>query len=401
MAKNKLTQSFVDTATCAAGKQKSDYFDTELPGLLLKVMPSGKRTYYLRYKDTHGRTKEKSLFDAKVVSLNDARQKAKEILSALALGQDPFAEQQARNATPTLAAFYHTSYLPHIKAHKPKSWTTDEAAMRLHVLPALGKKYLDDIKRRDIQALVTQHSRHYKPASTNRMLNVLHRLLACAVEWEVTGITRNPASGVKKLKENNQRQRYLSESELKRLWQELETSECTSITALLKMLLLTGARKSEAARAQWRDIDFQNQQWRIPENKTGQVRYVPLSNMAIKMLRQLDKVAGCDYLFPNPKTLLPYDNIFHTWRNIRNAAGIPDIRIHDLRHSYASFLVNEGIAIYNVAQILGHSKLATTQRYAHLSHDSLLASSNTASNFISNAIAIKGSNEPPLLPKSA
>lgn len=388
MTKIRLTQTYVDNATCPAGKQKTDHFDTAVSGFLLKVMPTGKRTFYLRYKDSHGKVKEKALLDARVVSLADARHQAKIFLSELALGNDPFVTQQTKRATPTLKDFYTVHYLPYMKAHKPKSWKTDEAAMRLHVLPTLGKCYLDEIKRRDIQDLVTAHSRQHKPSSTNRMLNVLHRLFACALDWEITGISRNPVSGVSKLRENNQRQRYLSKDELRSLWHELETSEFTYVTALLKMLLLTGARKSEAAHAKWGDIDLQGNQWCIPEDKTGSARYVPLSNVAIDMLRQLERLEGCDYLFPNPATMQPYNNIFHTWRNIRNAADISDIRIHDLRHSYASFLVNQGTPIYEVAQILGHSKLSTTQRYAHLSQDKLLASTNVVGDLILDAIAI-------------
>lgn len=389
MPRVRLTQSYVDTeACCPAGKQKVDYFDTDVPGLLLKVMPTGKRTYYLRYKDSHHRSREKSLgLDARVVSLGDARQQAKQNLTEVALGRDPFASKQVRRETPTLNEFITTTYLPHIQVRK-KSWKVDETALRLHIQPTLGKLYMDGITRQEVNNLVNAHAKAYKPASTNRMLNILHRLFACALDWQIPGVTENPAARVKKLKENNQRDRYLSKEELRELWTELDASESTYITSAIKFLILTGARKAEAVNAKWDDINFQQREWTIRENKSGRTRRVPLSDVAIDTLRKVEIIPGCDYIFPNPSTLMPYNNLFHTWKKIREAAGIPDVRIHDLRHSYASFLVNNGVPIYDVSDILGHSNVATTKRYAHLSNEKLLASANTAGNYIKDAIAI-------------
>lgn len=388
MPKIKLTQPFVATASCPTGKQKVDYFDTEVSGLLLKVMPTGKRSYYLRFKDSHSRSCERSMgLDARVVSISEARQQAKHHLAELMLGRDPFTAKQTRRETPTLNEFIITTYLPHIQVRK-KSWKVDETAFRLHIQPTLGKLYMDDITRQEVNNLVNAHAKAYKPASTNRMLNVLHRLFACALDWQIPGVTENPAARVKKLKENNQRDRYLSKEELRALWAELDASESTYITSIIKFLILTGARKSEAVNATWNDINFHKCQWTIRENKSGKTRHVPLSDLAIDTLIQVERIPGCDYIFPNPKTLMPYNNLFHTWKKIREAAGIPDVRIHDLRHSYASFLVNNGMPIYDVSDILGHSNVATTKRYAHLSNEKLLVSANTAGNYIKDAIAI-------------
>nr|WP_163503604.1 site-specific integrase [Halomonas socia] len=387
MPKTKLTQPFVDSASCPTGKQKIDYFDTDIPGLLLKAMPTGKRTYYVRYKDPHGKMKERRLHDASVVSLGDARQQAKQVLSKIELGQDPFAEKRLKREVPTLNAFIHDTYLPYLKAAK-KSWQLDEAQLRLHVQPSIGKLYMDDIKFHHVNQLFIAHNKVHKPASTNRMLNVLHRLFVCAMDWETPGVSQNPVSKIKKLKENNQRDRYLSEEELSKLWKVLDDLSCTVHGYLFKFLILTGARKNEVTKCRWCDIEIQGKQWRIPENKSGKVRYVPLSEHAIGILQSIDRHASCDYVFPNPETMKPYINLFHAWNSIRQDAGIPDVRIHDLRHSYASYLVNNGTPIYEVKELLGHSNVSTTQRYAHLSNVKLLNSTNIVGNYVHQATAI-------------
>lgn len=392
MPKKLLTQAFVSSATCPEGKQKVDYFDTELTGLLLKVMPTGKRTYYIRYKDAHGRQKEKQLFNAATVMLKQARQQAKEKLAQLALGQDPFTAEAAKLTVPTLVSFVRDSYLPHIEVNK-KSWKVDEAMLRLHVLPQIGRLYLDDITKRHIVDVISRHSQHAKPSSTNRMITVIQRLFNCALEWQTPGLVENPASNLKKRKDPYKRDRYLTPEELQALWAAIERSSAEMLPYIVRMLILTGARKSEVAQAQWADIDWQQCQWRIPKNKSGKVRYVPLSELAIKLLKELKTTSQCPYIFANPKTQKPYVNFYHSWNTARHEAGIPDVRVHDLRHTYASYLVNMGIPIYEVKEILGHANIATTQRYAHLSHSTLLKTTNLLASHVESSLTASLDNE--------
>ncbi|WP_167470117.1 tyrosine-type recombinase/integrase [Vreelandella andesensis] len=380
-----LTQVFIDAATCPTGKQKVDYFDTELAGLLLKVMPTGKRTYYLRYKDSHGKTKEKQLFNASVVDLKTARQQAKEKLAQLALGQDPFADQKLKRTVPTFAAFVRDSYLPYIETNK-KSWKLDEAMLRLHVLPYLGKHYLDNITKRHVVDVISCHAKHSKPSSTNRLMTVIQCLFNCALAWDVPGLTTNPANKLAKRKDPYQRDRYLTHEELRALWKAIDCSQAEMLPYIVRMLIFTGARKNEVAHAQWTDIDWYTKQWRIPKNKSGKVRFVPLSDAAINLLCELKPKSKSAYIFANPKTQKPYVNFYHSWNTARKEAGITNIRIHDLRHTYASYLVNIGIPIYEVKEILGHANIATTQRYAHLSHATLLEATNQLAGHVNNSL---------------
>ena len=150
------------------------------------------------------------------------------------------------------------------------------------------------------------------------------------------------------------------------------------------MLILTGARKREVLDAKWKDFDLARRLWRIPTTKSGKARFVPLSDGAIGLLQNVPRLEGVDYVFPHPIKGVPYASIFYAWHKARTLAGLTDVRLHDLRHSHASFLVNAGRTLYEVQHILGHSQVATTQRYAHLSPDTLLAATNSVHKALGN-----------------
>jgi integrase len=188
----------------------------------------------------------------------------------------------------------------------------------------------------------------------------------------------NPTAGIDLHKENNKLERYLTHKEALRLFEALEKSESKHLKYIITMLLLTGARKNEVLQAKWSDFDLEQRIWSIEFNKTGKVRHIPLGDSVMKLLNALPRIEGNAYLFPSPATGKPYIQIFNSWDTARKRAGLPDVRIHDLRHSFASFLVNSGRSLYEVQKILGHTQVKTTQRYAHLSQESLIAAANTA-----------------------
>jgi integrase len=153
------------------------------------------------------------------------------------------------------------------------------------------------------------------------------------------------------------------------------------------MLILTGARKREVLDARWEDFDFERRSWRIHTTKLGKPRFVPMSDGVIALLELVPRYE-CDWVFPNKKTLKPYASIFYSWNAARTKANLSDVRIHDLRHSYASFLVNAGRSLYEVQRLLGHTQSKTTQRYAHLSHDTLLDATNAANKAVGNMMGL-------------
>jgi integrase len=147
---------------------------------------------------------------------------------------------------------------------------------------------------------------------------------------------------------------------------------------IIPFLLLTGARKREVLDARWCDIDTARSFWRIPVTKSGRERHVPLSTAAVELLQSVSRRRNCEWIFANPQTLKPYVSVFISWNTARTAAGLSDVRMHDLRHSFASFLVNAGCSLYEVQKILGHASVVMTQRYSHLSQDSLLRAASHA-----------------------
>ncbi|XKH59384.1 site-specific integrase [Halomonas sediminis] len=381
MPSQNLTQTFVDRSNlCPKGKKKVDYFDSKLSGLLLKVLDTGRKTWYLRYSNAHGRIREKKLASATVVTLSDIREFARRHLSDIALGNDPFDAAEAMKAIPTLSVFINETYMPYIRSHK-RSWKTDQILLRAHVLPNWGHLHLDEITQQRAIKLFADHRLTHKPASTNRVYDMLNTVFHLAIRWE-TGLTANPLKNVRRYKENNKRERYLTEGEAKQLFEALETTKAPQLRAIVTMLLLTGARLSEVLNAQWKDFDTQARVWTIEFNKSGKTRYVPLSNSAIQLIENMPRIEGCAYSFANPQTKEPYSSIHYAWDTVRKRAGLADLRIHDLRHSFASFLVNGGRSIYEVQKILGHTQIRTTQRYAHLSQETLLEAASTAMNSV-------------------
>ena len=146
-------------------------------------------------------------------------------------------------------------------------------------------------------------------------------------------------------------------------------------------MILTGARKSEVLKAKWKDIDMYNMMWTIPTSKSGKKRYIPISNELHKLILQIPKRKNI-YLFVSPKTNLPQNDVYQAWNNARIKANLKDVRMHDLRHSFASQLVNSGRSLYEVQTLLGHSSIKMTQRYAHLSNESLMSAVSCAGNLM-------------------
>ncbi len=385
MPKVALTPALIAKTVCSADQKKIDLFDTTTKGLVLEIRATGGGTYYHRYQNTRGQTRMFRLADAADVTLRQARELADKARNRIAMGEDPNTAKAEHKQVPTLAAFIQDSYLPFVKGYK-RSWGTDESLLRNHVLPKLGGKHLDEITKQDIIAL--HHGRRADgaaPGSANRLLIIMRYIFNLAVRWETPGVTANPTKDVALLEENNKLERFLSPDEAQRLYAAVCTSDNKMLQFIVPMLVLTGARKREVLDAKWSDFDLERKSWRIPMCKTGKARHVPLSGGALQVLAQISQVQGVEYVFANPKTKRPYVSIFCSWNTARKQAGLADVRIHDLRHSFASFLVNAGRTLYEVQKILGHTQVKTTQRYAHLAQQTLVDAANAAVSALGSA----------------
>ena len=210
-------------------------------------------------------------------------------------------------------------------------------------------------------------------------LKLLKHAFNLAIDWGLTD--SNPAVRVPMFNRDNKVEHYLDGDQLERLLSVLRDDPNRAVCGIALFLLSTGCRLNEALSATWEQVNLQNRVWRIPalNSKSKRIRSVPLNDTAIGILSRLDTVGADGYLFINTQTGKPYTTIMKVWSRLRSKAGLPQLRIHDLRHQFASFLVNSGRTLYEVQSILGHSDAKVTQRYAHLSSRSLQDAANTAS----------------------
>jgi integrase len=377
VAQISLNQQFVNTVVCPTDQSKQEITDLSCKGLVLEVRKSGGKTYYLRYTNDRGKQRQYRIGNATVLTLVQARTKCRATLNQIAIGQDPCEVKAQTRQVPTFANFIEDQYLPYVKSYK-RSWDTDVSLLKNHLLPRFSGTYMDEITRQDIVKMHSDRKASGAAAgSANRLLIMMRYIFNLAVRWEVPGIKANPTKGVPLMEENNKKERYLTVDEAQRLYDAVCKSQNTMLQYIVPMLILTGARKREVLDAKWEDFDFTRRIWRIPMSKSGKARRVPLSDGALNILSTMPRDMRCEWTFPNPDTKKPFVSIFCAWNTARQSVGLGDVRVHDLRHSHASFLVNAGRTLYEVQHILGHTQVKTTQRYAHLSTDTLLDATNS------------------------
>ena len=377
-----LDAAAVRAAVCPADKAKCDFYDTAIQGLVLEVRKSGGKTYWIRFRDKHGRQRQRRIGDANAITFDQARTAAQTLRARITLGEDPAEERRTLRTTPTLAAFAAERYMPFVKGYK-RSWESDDSYLRNHLLPQFGDRHLDEITQQEVIAF--HHARRaagYAPGTCNRVVILLRYMMNLARKWGLPGAEKNPASGVPLFEENNKRERFLTSEEARRLFAALEDSDNPQLRHVIPLLLLTGCRKRELLDSKWEHFDLERRVWRIPLSKSGRARHVPLSEGALRVLARLPRWDDCPFVVPNPKSRRPYRSFFYAWDTARKQAGLADVRIHDLRHSHASFLVNAGRSLYEVQKILGHTQLKTTQRYAHLSQATLLEAADAAADAV-------------------
>ncbi len=371
MPRVSLTARFVRTAACPPDRAKIDFFDVHRRGFMLEVRQSGGKTFYQRYRDERGRERQFKIGPADAITLEQARRKARQVLAEAILGPDPHARRQQLRSIPTFTALVKEYYLPFARTNK-RSWRTDETVLRLHIIPAIGSLAIDQVSSSAVSALIGRmRDKGYAVGTTNRVFILLRYIFNLARKWNVPGGTNNPTNGLS-LAPETQRERFLSIEEAQRLLAALETDENQTAAKAIALLLLTGARRNEVTQARWEYIDWESKTLLVPVAKSGRPRRISLNGPAIDLLRSVAQQPLNPFIFPSPITGRPCPSLFFPWSRIRKRAGLPDVRLHDLRHSFASFLVNQGVSLYVVQGLLGHTQPRATQRYAHLAQQTLL-----------------------------
>ena len=367
---------------CPPHLRRIEVVDVGGLGLYCEVRASspGVGTYYLRYKDTNGKTCHQKIGSTAVITVADARKEAKRLKAGITLGADPRAEAKARKAVMTYAEFFEQHYLPYIKLHK-RSWKRDEELYRLRIKAVFGGKRLNQMTRYQVQlfqkALADEG---LAPATVNHHQKVLR------ASWNVARNLQmvdgdNPSSGVPMLFEDNKIERLLSDEELERLMTVLRSAKNRAICNIALLLLGSGLRCGEALRLRHDDIDEERRLLtiRATNSKSKRVRSVPINDVALAALYADDTRGEFEHVFINRRTKLPYTTIARSWDKLRKMAGLPRLRIHDLRHGHASLLLAGGRTLFEVQTILGHSDPKVTMRYAHLSGKTLSEASAVVS----------------------
>ena len=392
----KITKRIVD----AAHPQTATYLirDTEIKGFALVVTPAGAKSYAIDYRAGSGRGAPKRRFvigKHGALTPETARNEARRLLGAVAAGSDPAearsAERRALNIS-ELCDLYLAEGVAHKKASTLRA---DRGRIVHHIKPLLGRKRIDQVTRADIERLLidVKSGKTAVPVppkgarasgslpsggagAAAQCVTLMGTLLAFAVQRGLR--SDNPAHGIKKPPVRKM-ERFLSETEIARLAEALDADAARSGNpypcAAIKLLLLTGCRRAEIIRLQWAHVDFEWQCLRLPDSKTRE-KVIYLNPPALALLTGLPRIAGNPYVIAGERAGLPFGGIDKVWFRVRKTAGLNDVRLHDLRHSFASVGAGGGLSLPIIGALLGHKHAATTARYAHLSADPLRAAND-------------------------
>ncbi len=378
----KLTKRFVEKA----GPRSAPYiaFDTQVPRFGIRVMPSGIKSYLVQYRHG-GRTRRVTFGKVGTLTPDEARKIARDLLFRVAKGEDPAQSLALSRRAPTVADFCDRFMREHVAHHcKPTTTREYQRAIDIFIRPKLGTLKIGDVIRRDITEL---HQKHREtPYQANRTLGVLSKVFNLAEEWGFRPDGSNPCRHVKKYRESK-RERFLSPTEylaLGNALSECERTESPAAIAAIRLLALTGCRLSEILNLKWEHVHGDT--LRLPASKTGP-KVVYLGSEAKAALDAIEVVHGNPFVIVGTIAGQHLIDLQKPWRRIRKLAGLPDLRLHDLRHSFASMALNNGEGLPVIGRLLGHSQVQTTARYAHWSADPVRQAATRISRGIANALS--------------
>ena len=364
----RLTKRIVDSAI---PKDKDAYiWDNSLKGFGLKVTPSGRKVYIVQYRlgGRKGRTRRVTIGVHGTLTAEEARVAAKQALGQVSTGNDPAAEIDKVRADNNVSTLLERFEKQHISVRlKPKSQEDYKRNIRLYIKPNLGHMLVHQITRQDIARL--HHSLLEKPYVGNRVLAVLSKFFNWCEKFGYREEGKNPCRFIDKYKEKK-RQRFLSNTEQARLNLALDRALDESVISeyaifAIRLLILTGARLGEILTLKWDYINWDIGTLDLPDSKTGQKSIylnTPAKDILNKIVRQVDN----PYVICGAKPGEHIVNLQKSWRRIRTTADLKDVRLHDLRHTFASVAVSGGMSLPLIGALLGHSQPSTTARYAHL-----------------------------------
>ncbi|HEY5081214.1 MAG TPA: site-specific integrase [Bauldia sp.] len=384
----RISKRTVDAARAQTGD--SYVWDRELSGFGLKVTPAGRKVYLVQYRvgGRKGRTRRVTVGPHGTLTADEARVEAKRLLGQVAAGLDPAAVRQEGKGRPALGTLLDQFLVDHAEA-KLKASTAGEyrRLARLYVPATLRRKVVAEVLRSDVARL--HLAMKDKPYQANRTLALLSKFFNWCEKHGNRSDGSNPCRHVGKFRERRH-ERFLSAQELARLGAGVVDAEQRGTASpfaigAIRLLAFTGARLSEILTLRWAHVDFDNACLRLPVSKTGQ-KSIYLNAPALAVLRSLPRLEGNPWVIPGEHVGAHLVNLQKPWRRIRKVADLEDVRIHDLRHSFASVAAASGQSLYVIGSLLGHSQPQTTSRYAHLSADPLRAANDAVGDRIDNTM---------------
>lgn len=401
----KLTKSSID----AAKPKETDYFiwDSDLKGFGIKIAKGGRKSYVCKYRVGNGRTAPTRRMTigahGSPWTVDQARVEARKLLGRAANGEDPAKEKQEEKKQITVAQLCDLYLENGVGTKKASTIATDRGRIERHIKPLLGKKKVPEVTRADIKRFLQdvangKTSLDQKTGlrgraivkggkgTATRTVGLLGGIFSYAFDLGL--METNPVRGVKRFADKKGH-RYLSQQELVALGQALANGEERGLNPqalnILQLLIFTGARKGEIETLRWDAVDFEGGYLRLADSKTGQ-KAIPLNAGALEILSKLPRLEGSPFVFPAHRSDGHYEGTPKVWRIIRSMAGLDDVRLHDLRHSFASIAVSGGASLPIIGALLGHTDSATTQRYTHLHDDPLKAAAEAVGGKIASAM---------------
>src|SRR5262245_19454419 len=382
---SKLTKRVVHAAQMRA----PEYFiwDEDLPGFGLRVLPSGRKRYIIQYRAGR-RSRRISLGPSTVLTCEQARSRAITIIAATKNGDDPAARRDADRRAITVKELAERFAKEHIDLRlKPSTAKGYKRMLERFIIPTLGNHRVTEVTRADVAQL--HHDLRHIAYDANRCLEMISKMFNLAEMWGLRPDGSNPRKHIKKYPEKK-RERFLSQAELKRVGEvlrEMETEgiELPSSIAAARLLMLTGCRLGEIMNLKWKYVDISGKALRLPDSKTG-AKVVHLGQPAVQVLAKIERVDGNPWVIVGTLPRSRLSDLQPFWQRVRTRARLKDVRIHDLRNTFAYTAVASGQGLPMIGKLLGHTQVQTTARYAHLAADPIKDAADQVASSIAGSL---------------